>query len=116
MSVAEHHALSPAHVSCFVLIVSDTRKLESENSGRAIVELLEGAGHTVTGRRLVRDEPQEVLAEVRTEIERGTAQVIITTGGTGIANRDSTYEALTGIFEKTMVGFGELFRMLSFQE
>jgi len=116
MSVAEHHALSPARVSCFVLTVSDTRKLETETSGRAIADLLQTAGHTLTGRHLVRDEPTEVLALVQGEIARGEAQVIITTGGTGIAKRDSTYEALTALFEKTMVGFGELFRMLSFQE
>ena len=116
MSVAEHHALSPPRVACFILIVSDTRKLDTETSGRAIQELLEAAGHTVTGRRLVKDEPREVVDEIRREIGKGEARVLITTGGTGIAKRDSTFEALTGLFEKTMVGFGELFRMLSFQE
>ena len=116
VSVAEHHALSPDHVSCFVLTVSDTRKLETETSGRAIAELLEQAGHKVTGRNLVRDDPEAVIAQIRKEIGRGEARVVITTGGTGIAKRDSTYEALTGLFDKTIVGFGELFRMLSFQE
>jgi len=65
---------------------------------------------------LLKDEPSEVTALVRGEIERRAARVIITTGGTGIAKRDSTYEALVGLFDKTIVGFGELFRMLSFQE
>jgi molybdenum cofactor biosynthesis protein B len=116
MSVAEHHALSPTHVSCFVLTMSDTRTIEQDTSGRAIVELLEAAGHTVTGRRLLRDEPREVGALVQEEIRRAEARVIITTGGTGIAKRDSTYEALTALFDKTIVGFGELFRMVSFQE
>jgi molybdenum cofactor biosynthesis protein B len=114
MSVAEHHALSPAHAACFVLSMSDSRPLEQDTSGQAIVDLLEAAGHTVTGRRLLRDEPAEVAAVVREEIARRAARVIITTGGTGITRRDSTYEALTALFEKTIVGFGELFRMLSF--
>jgi molybdenum cofactor biosynthesis protein B len=116
MSVAEHHALSPSHVACFVLTMSDSRTIDRDTSGRAIVDLLEAAGHTVTGRRLLRDEPAEVTALVRDEIARGTAQVIITTGGTGITRRDSTYEAITGLFDKTIVGFGELFRLLSFEE
>ena len=116
MSVAEHHALSPAHVPCFVLSMSDTRAAAQDTSAQAIVDLLEAAGHTVVGRTLLKDEPSEVTALVRGEIERRAARVIITTGGTGIAKRDSTYEALVGLFDKTIVGFGELFRMLSFQE
>jgi molybdopterin adenylyltransferase len=116
MSVAEHHALSPTRVSCFVISTSDSRSLEQDTGGQSIVRLLEDAGHTVAGRRLLRDEPSEVSALVREVVERGEARVIITTGGTGIARRDSTYEALTTMFDKTLVGFGELFRMLSFQE
>jgi len=116
MSVAEHHALSPTHVSCFVLSMSDTRTESQDTSAQAIVDLLEAAGHTVVGRSLLKDEPAAVKALVRAEIERRRARVIITTGGTGIAKRDSTYEALIGLFDKTIVGFGELFRMLSFQE
>jgi molybdenum cofactor biosynthesis protein B len=116
MSVAEHHKLSPTTVTCFVLSMSDTRTLGEDTSAQAIVDLLEAAGHTVTGRRLIKDEPAEVAAIVRGEIARREARIIITTGGTGLTRRDATYEALTGIFEKTIVGFGELFRMLSFQE
>ena len=116
MSVTEHRSQSPASVACFVLTVSDTRTLETETSGRTIADLLERAGHTVTGRRVVRDEPLDVSEVVRDEIARGDARVIITTGGTGLAARDSTLEALTGLFDKRIDGFGELFRMLSFQE
>jgi molybdopterin adenylyltransferase len=116
MSVAEHHALSPTHVPCFVLSMSDTRTAAQDTSAQAIVDLLEAAGHSIVGRALLKDEPAEVTALVRGEIERRAARVIITTGGTGIAKRDSTYEALVGLFDKTIVGFGELFRMLSFQE
>ena len=116
MSVAEHRALSPTHVPCFVLSMSDTRTAAQDTSAQAIVDLLEAAGHSVVGRALLKDEPADVTALVRGEIERRAARVIITTGGTGIAKRDSTYEALVGLFDKTIVGFGELFRMLSFEE
>ena len=105
MSVTEHRALSPTSVACFVLTVSDTRTLETETSGRAIAELLVAAGHTVVDRRIVRD-----------EIAAGRARAIITTGGTGIAKRDSTYEAVTALFHKRLDGFGELFRMLSYED
>ena len=116
MSVADHKSTSPATVSCFVLTVSDSRTLETETSGKAIAELLSAAGHTVVDRLVVKDEPDEVRHIVQTEIERNRVKVIITTGGTGITRRDSTYEALVGLFDKRLDGFGELFRMLSFDE
>jgi len=116
MSVAEHRALSPSQVACLILTVSDTRTLENDTSGQAIASLLEQAGHTVTARRTVRDEPADVAAILRDAIARRDARVIITTGGTGISNRDATYEAVTALFEKQIDGFGELFRMLSFHE
>jgi molybdenum cofactor biosynthesis protein B len=116
MSVAEHRAQSPVSVPCFVLTVSDTRTLDTETSGRAIAELLTAAGHTVVGRQVVKDEPAEVTRAVRDELARGRARAIITTGGTGIARRDSTYEAVTALFDKRLDGFGELFRMLSYHD
>lgn len=103
-------------VACFVLTVSDSRTLATETSGKAIADLLTGSGHTVVDRQLVKDEPDVVRALVQAELERGRARVIITTGGTGITSRDSTYEALVSLFDKTLDGFGELFRVLSFQE
>ena len=116
MSVEQHRAQSPERVNCFVLTVSDTRTLATETSGRTIAGMLEDAGHSVLGRQLVRDEPQDVAAAIREEIGRGRVHVIITTGGTGIASRDSTYEAVTSLFDKRIDGFGELFRMLSYKE
>ncbi len=116
MSVAAHRARSPVSVPCFVLTVSDTRTLETETSGRAIANLLTEAGHTVVGRTVVRDEPDEVRRVVGDELRVGRARAIITTGGTGIARRDSTYEALVSLLDKRLDGFGELFRMLSFEE
>ena len=116
VAVSEHKARAPQSVACFVLSMSDTRTLAEDTSAQAIVDLLEASGHRVTGRRLIKDDPAEVASIVRHELAHGEARVIITTGGTGIAKRDSTYEALAGLFDKTMPGFGELFRMLSFQE
>ena len=116
MSVQDHRATSPASVPCFVLTVSDSRTLATETSGRAIAELLEGAGHEVVGRTLVRDEPAEVTRVVHDAISGGQVQIVITTGGTGITRRDSTYEALVELFDKRLDGFAELFRMLRFEE
>ena len=116
MSVAEHRAQAPTSVSCFVLTVSDTRTLATETSGRTIAELLEAAGHVVVGRDVVKDEPHQVTDAIRGQIGRGQARAIITTGGTGISKRDSTYEAVTALLDKRLDGFGELFRMLSYAD
>ena len=96
--------------------MSDTRTPETDTSGRAIAALLEQAGHTVVGRRILRDEPAGVTALLRELLELDDVQAIVSTGGTGISRRDSTYEAVARLFEKELPGFGELFRMLSFQE
>jgi molybdenum cofactor biosynthesis protein B len=99
-----------------VLTISDTRTLDTETSGRTIADLLTAAGHTVVGRTVVKDEPADVRRTVMEAMTAETARAIITTGGTGLARRDSTYEAVTALFEKRIDGFGELFRMLSFEE
>ena len=116
MSVTDHKAHAPASVGCYVLTVSDTRTPDTDTSGRAIRELLEGAGHLISGHDIVRDELDEVTSRVRQHLANPRTQAIITTGGTGISARDGTFEAVTGLFEKRLDGFGELFRMLSFQE
>jgi molybdenum cofactor biosynthesis protein B len=116
MSVVEHRAASPAVVPCYILTVSDSRTLKTDTSGRAIAELLTEAGHPVVDRGLVPDEPARVTDLVRDVLQRGDARAIIVTGGTGIARRDSTVEALSGLFDRHLPGFGELFRMLSFEQ
>ena len=118
MSVSAHRKDAPASVRCVVVTVSDTRTESNDTSGDAIVELLKGAGHDVGARRIVRDDPAAVRSLVRSLVgsSLGVADVIITTGGTGITARDSTYEAITAILDKRLDGFGELFRMLSFAE
>ena len=116
MSHQDHRAHGPASVACFVLTVSDTRTPDTDTSGRAIRELLQAAGHAVSGDAIVRDEPAQVRDQVLARCRDAATQVIITTGGTGITSRDGTYEAVDGLLEKRLHGFGELFRMLSFQE
>jgi molybdopterin adenylyltransferase len=103
-------------VGCYVLTISDTRTEDTDTSGRAIRDLLAQAGHTVTGHALVRDEPEQVAALIRSRLTDRTTRVIITTGGTGISARDTTYEAVNALLEKRLDGFGELFRTLSFHE
>jgi len=114
VSVIEHRKTAVTGVRCSVLTISDTRTMDTDASGRAIVELLESAGHRVEKRAIVRDEPRDVRQRV--EAQLGAVDVIITTGGTGITSRDSTYEAIERLIEKRLDGFGELFRALSFQE
>ncbi|HWN84341.1 MAG TPA: molybdenum cofactor synthesis domain-containing protein [Vicinamibacterales bacterium] len=116
MSHQEHKAKGPTSVGCFVLTVSDTRTVDTDSSGGAIREFLERAGHQVTGYAIVRDEPATVTASVKQWLTDPQTRVIITTGGTGITSRDGTFEAVDALFEKRLDGFGELFRMLSFDE
>ncbi|HEY7057751.1 MAG TPA: molybdenum cofactor synthesis domain-containing protein [Vicinamibacterales bacterium] len=114
MSVLEHRKAAITGVRCCVLTISDTRTPETDVSGRAIVDLLEAAGHVIERREIVKDEPEEVRRRVDGQL--GQIDAIITTGGTGITSRDSTYEAIEGLIDKHLVGFGELFRSLSYQE
>jgi molybdenum cofactor biosynthesis protein B len=116
MSHTDHKATSPASVRCYVLTVSDTRTPATDTSGTAIVELLEANGHNVTARAIVRDDSDAIRAALRAQLDAAAPQVIITTGGTGITSRDSTYEVVCTLLEKRLEGFGELFRMLSYQE
>jgi molybdenum cofactor biosynthesis protein B len=116
VSSVEHKARAPISIACFVLTVSDTRTEANDTGGQAIRELLEGAGHSVSGHAIVKDEPSQVTAIVRRQLADPATQVIISTGGTGISARDTTYEAVTGLLEKRLDGFGELFRMISFHQ
>ena len=116
MSVAEHKAHGPSSVRCFVVTVSDTRTLENDTSGRAIADLLTAAGHVVAGRAILKDDPAAVRGTIERSLADPAIQAIITTGGTGITSRDSTYEAIARLLDKTLDGFGELFRMLSYTE
>jgi len=116
VSQTEHKAKAPASVRCFVITVSDTRTDATDTSGSAIASLLEQAGHAVAGRTIVKDDPDLVRGVVERQLANPDVQVIITTGGTGITSRDSTYEAIDALLQKRLDGFGELFRMLSYEQ
>lgn len=116
MSERQHKSQAPASVGCFVLTVSDTRTEATDSSGRAIADLLSAAGHRIAGRAIVKDDPSLVRDAVTRQIANADVQAIITTGGTGISSRDSTYEAVSALLQKKLDGFGEIFRMLSYEQ
>jgi molybdenum cofactor biosynthesis protein B len=112
----EHKAAAPARVGCYVITVSDTRTEDTDTGGRAIVELLAAAGHEVIGRTIVKDDAEQLRDAIGRQLANPAVQAIITTGGTGITSRDSTYEAVSAMLWKRLDGFGELFRMLSYHQ
>lgn len=116
MSVRDHKAAAPARVRVFVLSVSDTRTDDTDTAGRAICELLKSHGHVVAGKAIEKDEPVRVAELVRQQAVIGDVDAIITTGGTGLTSRDSTFEAIDTLLTKRIPGFGELFRMLSYHD
>jgi molybdenum cofactor biosynthesis protein B len=102
--------------ACAVLTVSDTRTEATDRSGAYLAEALEGAGHRVVRREVVPDEPTRIDATLRRWLADGEAEVVLTTGGTGIAARDTTVEVVERLLDTRLDGFGELFRMLSYRE
>ena len=112
----EHKASAPASVGCYVLTVSDTRTEATDTGGRAAADLLIAAGHHVAGRTIVKDDADQVRDTIERQLANPDVQVIITTGGTGISSRDTTYEAVCGLLWKKLDGFGELFRVLSYEQ
>ena len=103
-------------VNIAVLTVSDTRGLAEDRSGDALAERIKSAGHIVADRKLVRDEVAAITAQLRAWIADPKIDVVISTGGTGVTGRDVTPEAFHAVYEKEIVGFGELFRWLSYQK
>jgi molybdenum cofactor biosynthesis protein B len=111
----EHKAHAPAQVSVFVATCSDSRDEARDESGRALRSGLEAAGHTLCGYKVIKDEPDAIRA-VLAEAAAAGARAVLFNGGTGIGRRDSTVETLRSLFEKELPGFGEIFRMLSFEQ
>ena len=103
-------------LSVALLTISDTRSIEEDKSGSILEQLAISAGHSVNDRQLVKDDVYEIRSKTSQWIVNQNIQVIITTGGTGFTGRDSTPEALEPLFDKTIDGFGELFRQISFKE
>jgi len=115
-SVAEHRAEAPSSLSVAVLTVSDTRTIETDKSGALIVELAEAAGHRVVKRAILPDEPEPMTEFVWSAIGDQKADAVLITGGTGVSARDQTYETVSALLTKPLPGYGELFRMLSYDQ
>ncbi len=115
-SVEKHREASPDRLNVAVLTISDTRTPETDTGGNVIVELMQGAGHEVSRREIVRDDAPRIEVVLQELLADAEVDAVITTGGTGISARDTTYEVVNRLIDKKLDGFGELFRMLSYEE
>lgn len=116
MSVVEHKQEAPKQVKCMIVTVSDTRNQETDKSGQTMKQYLENDGHMVVHWKIVKDEPAQIEQVLYFGIEAPEIDAILFNGGTGICKRDVTIETLRKHFEKEMLGFGEIFRFLSYTE
>lgn len=116
MSIEAHKNEAPKQVCCKVITVSDTRTIETDKSGKFKIEALESNGHKVTNYEIVSDDQIHIRSSILGGCEDKNVDVILLNGGTGIAKRDVTIETIKNLIEKEVVGFGELFRMLSYTE
>ena len=117
MARHEHaHPAAPVSASVALLTVSDTRDESNDRSGAAARRLLLAAGHRVVDYRILPDEPQRVREQVLDWLARPDCEAVIVSGGTGISTRDRTHEALAGLLDRRLDGFGELFRALSYEQ
>ncbi|WP_349408141.1 molybdenum cofactor biosynthesis protein B [Pseudalkalibacillus sp. SCS-8] len=116
MSVAEHKREAPEQVNVRVVTVSDTRTEETDKSGKLILDALEQNGHRIISYTIVKDEIEFIFDAINDGAVDSSTDAIILNGGTGIAKRDVTVEAVSGMLHKEIPGFGELFRMLSYTE
>ena len=115
-SVHQHREAAPESVGVAVLTISDTRTPETDTGGDVVEETMRGAGHEVVAREIVRDEATSIRTTLVDLLARPDVDAVVTTGGTGISARDTTYEVVERMVEKRLDGFGELFRMLSYEE
>jgi len=116
VSLQQHRDSAPRQLRFAVVTISDTRDAASDRGGPYLVERVEGAGHVVSRREIVRDEGGAIRDAVRAAVSDEQVDLVLTTGGTGISPRDVTYDTLRALFDSEIPGFGELFRMLSHQQ
>ena len=116
MAYDEHKQHAQKQASCLIITISDTRTEATDASGKLMAELLEQNGHRVARKAIVPDEPEMIAALLREGIASDNVQAILCNGGTGISARDRSYEAVEVVLDKRLDGFGELFRLLSYQE
>jgi molybdenum cofactor biosynthesis protein B len=112
----EHKSQGPQSVRCAVITVSDTRTPETDTGGKAVCDHLTAAGHAVIHREIIPDDPERMRPLLESLRGRDDLDAILLTGGTGVTSRDQTYETVTALLDKPLPGYGEVFRMLSFQE
>jgi molybdenum cofactor biosynthesis protein B len=116
MGLEEHKRDAPQKIGFAVITISDTRTGAADRGGALLAESVTNAGHLVAVREIVRDEAHEIEAAVRSAVARANVDIVLTTGGTGIAPRDVTFDTLRALLDSEIPGFGELFRMLSYRE
>ena len=115
-SVHKHRESAPEQVRVAVLTISDTRTPDTDTGGDTVEELMRDAGHEIVERDIVRDEASSIRTRLVNLLARPDVDAVVTTGGTGISARDTTYEVVDRMLEKKLDGFGEIFRMLSYEE
>ena len=115
-SVHRHRKSAPEHVRVAVLTISDTRTRETDTGGDTAEQILSDAGQEIVARQIVRDEVNGIRTSLIDLLANPEVDAVITTGGTGISGRDTTYEVVDRMLEKKLDGFGEIFRMLSYEE
>ncbi len=116
MSYLEHKEKAPRSVSCAVLTISDSRTEEDDESGKLIRQRLSDNGHRVTSYAILKNDSDSIEKKISELLGQEELEVIITSGGTGVSQRDVTVETIYPVLEKSLDGFGELFRFLSYQE
>ena len=115
-STAQHRKAAPQSVRCAIVTVSDTRALADDRGGQLLVEMLTAAGHQVVRREIVPDEPTRIRSLLGELADGAVLDAVLITGGTGIAARDQTFETVDKMLTKTLPGYGEIFRMLSYDD
>jgi len=116
MSATPHPDRGSRSLGCAVITISDSRTAATDRSGHLIQQLLQDAGHHIQDYTILKDEPAQIQQQVIALCQRSDLHVLILNGGTGIAPRDTTYDAIAQLLERPLPGFGELFRWLSYQE
>jgi molybdenum cofactor biosynthesis protein B len=114
--VAEHRTAALASLNLAVLTVSDTRTLETDTSGALIIALAEAAGHRIAERAILPDEPVAMRSFLQSCVSNTELHAVLVTGGTGVSARDQTFETVSTLLTKPLPGYGELFRMLSYDQ
>ena len=116
MGLQEHKSSAPQQIRCVLITVSDTRTVENDTGGETVLQWLAQAEHVVVDREIVPDDPQRMRVLLNQVTQREDVDAILMTGGTGITQRDQTFETVTQMLTKILPGYGELFRWLSYQE